>query len=227
MIIKQLQAYKLIKKGCFLYQFLAVSLHCESKAKSCFDGYYEVPNTYFSLKAGAPAPVWEVQNNMTNNKSNVSAYVAECKENATIVASLEVLNDYRKSLLSECTNKEVVAARKALEEARSKYNKLATAYVLGEESYCNLQTECVRAAVSEFSHTHNVPRFFQWFNDNGKDEQTSIIDSVQRLGSKLASLHTSFASGSKVARKQKANEEDLTERIAQLQAELAALRGEK
>lgn len=202
-------------------------MHCESKAKSCFDGYYEVPNTYFSLKAGAPAPVWEVQNNMTNNKSNVSAYVAECKENATIVASLEVLNDYRKSLLSECTNKEVVAARKALEEARSKYNKLATAYVLGEESYCNLQTECVRAAVSEFSHTHNVPRFFQWFNDNGKDEQTSIIDSVQRLGSKLASLHTSFASGSKVARKQKANEEDLTERIAQLQAELAALRGEK
>lgn len=168
-----------------------------------------------------------VQNNMTNNKSNVATYVAECKENATIVASLEVLNDYRKTLLSECTAPDVVAARKELEAARSKYNKLATAYVLGEESYCNLQTECVRAAVSEFSHTHNVPRFFKWFNDNGKDEQTSIIDSVQRLGSKLASLHTSFASGSKVARKQKASEEDLTERIAQLQAELAALRGEK
>lgn len=169
----------------------------------------------------------EMGNNMTNNKSNVATYVAECKENATIVASLEVLNDYRKALLSECTNKEVVTARKEMEEARSKYNKLATAYVLGDESYCNLQTECVRAAVSEFSHTHNVPRFFQWFNDNGKDEQTTIIDSVQRLGSKLASLHTSFASGSKTARKQKASEQDLTERIAQLQAELAALRGEK
>lgn len=169
----------------------------------------------------------ERKNNMTNNKLNVSAYVAECKENATIVASLEALNDYRKALLSECTAPDVVAARKELEAARSKYNKLATAYVLGEESYCNLQTECVRAAVSEFSHTHNVPRFFQWFNDNGKDEQTTIIDSVQRLGSKLASLHTSFASGSKVARKQKASEEDLTERIAQLQAQLAALRGEK
>ena len=169
----------------------------------------------------------EMGNSMTNNKSNVSAYVAECKENATIVASLEVLNDYRKSLLSECTANEVVAARKELDAARTKYNKLATAYVLGEESYCNLQTECVRAAVSEFSHTHNLPRFFQWFNDNGKDEQTTIIDSVQRLGSKLASLHTSFASGSKVARKQKASEEDLTERIAKLQAELAALRGEK
>ena len=179
------------------------------------------------FKAGAPAQVWEVQNNMANNKSNVATYVAECKENATIVVSLEVLNDYRKTLISECKENDVVAARKELEAARSKYNKLATAYVLGDESYCNLQTECVRAAVSEFSHTHNVPRFFQWFNDNGKDEQTSIIDSVQRLGSKLAALHTSFASGSKVARKQKASEEDLTERIAQLQAQLAALRGEK
>lgn len=165
---------------------------------------------------------------MTNNKSNVSLYVLECKENATIVASLKVLNDYRKTLLSECTANDVVTARKELEAARSKYNKLATAYVLGDASYCNLQTECVRAAVSEFSHTHNMPRFFQWFNDNGKDEQTSIIDSVQRLGSKLASLHTSFASGSKVvARKQKASEEGLAERIAQLQSELAALRGEK
>ena len=167
-------------------------------------------------------------NNMTtNNKSNVSVYVSECKENATIVASLEVLNDYRKTLLSECKDDAVVAARKELDAARNKFNKLATKYVLSNSDYCNLQTECVRAAVSEFSHTHNLPRFFQWFNDNGKEEQTTIIDSVQRLGSKLASLHSSFASGSKVARKQKASEEDLTERIAELHAQLAALRGEK
>lgn len=199
----------------------------QKERKGAFNRKLTLLSRYFSLKAGAPAPVWEVQNNMPNNRSNVATYVAECKENATIVASLEVLNDYRKTLLSECTAIDVVEARKEMEAARSKYNKLATAYVLGDSSYSNLQTECVRAAVSEFSHTHNVPRFFQWFNDNGKDEQTTIIDSVQRLGSKLAALHTSFASGSKVARKQKANEEDLTERIAQLQAELAALRGEK
>ena len=192
-------------------------------------GTNEVLNTYFFHLKHLPVSLvcGEMGNNMTNNKSNVATYVAECKENATIVASLEVLNDYRKSLLNECTANDVVAARKELEAARTKYNKLATAYVLGDSTYSNLQTECVRAAVSEFSHSHNVPRFFQWFNDNGKDEQTSIIDSVQRLGSKLASLHSSFASGSKTARKQKANEEDLTERIAELQAQLAALRGEK
>ena len=57
-------------------------------------------------------------NNMTtNNKPNVSSYVSECKENATIVASLEVLNDYRKTLLSECKDDAVVAARKALDAA--------------------------------------------------------------------------------------------------------------
>lgn len=200
----------------------------QKEIKGAFNRKCSLESLYFSLNAGAPAHVWEVQNNMaTNNKSNVSSYVSECKENATIVASLEVLNDYRKTLLSECKDNDVVAARKEMEAARSKYNKLATAYVLGDESYSNLQTECVRAAVSEFSHTHNLPRFFQWFNNNGKDEQTTIIDSVQRLGSKLAALHTSFASGSKTARKQKASEEDLTERIAELQAQLAALRGEK
>ena len=166
-------------------------------------------------------------NNMSNNKTNVATYVSECKENSIIVASLEALNDYRKTLLSECKAKEVVAAREALEIARNNYNKLSSKYVLSVSEYRNLQTEVVRSAVIEFSHTHNVPRFFRWFDDNGKDEQTTIIDSVQRLGSKLAALHTSFASGSKVARKQKASEEDLTERIAQLQAQLAALRGEK
>lgn len=210
-----------VARRLLLYGYRGAAAPTHVRHGTCFAVFL------FHLKQWAPLLCGVQPNNMTNNKSNVATYVAECKENATIVAGLEVLNDYRKSLLSECTNKEVATARKEMEEARSKYNKLATAYVLGDASYRNLQTECVRAAVSEFSHTHNVPRFFQWFNDNGKDEQTSIIDSVQRLGSKLAALHTSFASGSKVARKQKASEEDLTERIAQLKAELAALRGEK
>ena len=36
LIIKQLQAYKLIKKGYFLYQFLAVSLLSQSKELLCW-----------------------------------------------------------------------------------------------------------------------------------------------------------------------------------------------
>lgn len=114
-----------------------------------------------------------------------------------------------------------MAAKKELESARAKYNKLATKYVLSDTSYCNLQTECVRTAVREFSRTHNLPNFFAWFDNNGKDKQTSIIDSLQRLGSKLSDLHHKFADGEKVARKKTESITDLQKQIAELQAKLA------
>lgn len=156
-----------------------------------------------------------------HTSTKVATYVDECKKSAVLAQSLEVLNSYRKKLLSECTSSEVVSAKKELDAARERYNKLATKYVLSDESYCNLQTECVRAAVSEFSRNHNLPNFFVWFDDNGKDKQTSIIDSLQRLGSKLSDLHQSFASGAKVARKKTESISDLQKQIAELQAKLA------
>ena len=154
--------------------------------------------------------------------TKVASYVTECKGSAVLAQSLDVLNSYRKKLLSECTDKEVVEAKKALESARSKYNKLATNYVLSDESYCNLQTEVVRSAVSEFSRRHKLPNFFKWFDDNGKDTQTTIIDSLQRLGSKLCALHQAFSSGAKVAKKKSESITDLQKQIAELQAKLAA-----
>lgn len=154
--------------------------------------------------------------------TKVASYVTECKGSAVLVQSLEVLNSYRKKLLSECKDSEVVSAKKELEKARAKYNKLATNYVLSDESYCNLQTECVRSAVSEFSRKHKLHNFFKWFDDNGKDTQNTIIDSLQRLGSKLCSLHQSFASGAKVAKKKSESITDLQKQIAELQAKLAA-----
>ena len=97
-----------------------------------------------------------------------------------------------------------------------------TKHVLGDTAYCNLQTECVRTAVSEFSRTHNLPNFFAWFDNNGKDKQTSIIDSLQRLGSKLSDLHHKFVGGAKVAKKKSETITDLQKQIADLQAKLAA-----
>lgn len=154
--------------------------------------------------------------------TKVASYVTECKGSAVLVQSLEVLNSYRKKLLSECKDSEVVSAKKELEVARERYNKLATKYVLSDESYCNLQTECVRNAVSEFSRKHKLPNFFAWFDSNGKDKQTTIIDSLQRLGSKLCSLHQAFTSGAKVAKKKSESITDLQKQIAELQAKLAA-----
>lgn len=154
--------------------------------------------------------------------TKVASYVSECKKSAVLAQSLDVLNSYRKKLLSECSDKEVVEAKKALDSARANYNKLATKYVLLDSAYCNLQTECVRTAVSEFSRTHNLPNFFAWFDNNGKDKQTSIIDSLQRLGSKLSDLHHKFVGGAKVAKKKSETITDLQKQIADLQAKLAA-----
>lgn len=157
-----------------------------------------------------------------HTSTKVAAYVSECKKSAVLSQSLEVLNSYRKKLLSECNDKEIIEAKKVLETARTNYNKLATKYVLSDSSYCNLQTECVRTAVREFSRSHNLPNFFAWFDSNGKDKQTSIIDSLQRLGSKLSDLHHKFADGAKVAKKKSESITDLQKQIAELQAKLAA-----
>ena len=154
--------------------------------------------------------------------TKVASYVTECKGSAVLAQSLDVLNSYRKKLLSECTDKELIDAKKALESARANYNKLATKYVLSFSDYCNLQTEVVRSAVSEYAKKHKLPNFFLWFDNNGKDKQTSIIDSLQRWGSKLCALHQSFASGAKVAKKKSESITDLQKQIAELQAKLAA-----
>lgn len=157
-----------------------------------------------------------------HTSTKVAAYVSECKKSAVLSQSLEVLNSYRKKLLSECNDKEIIEAKKVLETARDNYNKLATKYVLSDTAYSNLQTECVRTAVSEFSRTHNLPNFFAWFDNNGKDKQTGIIDSLQRLGSKLSDLHHKFVGGAKVAKKKSETITDLQKQIAELQAKLAA-----
>lgn len=157
-----------------------------------------------------------------HSNTKVASYVNECKGNAILAESLDTLNNYRKKLLNECIDKEVVEAKKALESARANYNKLATKYVLSDTAYCNLQTEVVRSAVSEYSKKHKLPNFFSWFDANGKDVQTTIIDSLQRLGSKLCALHQSFASGNKVAKKKSETISDLQKQIADLQAKLAA-----
>ena len=54
--------------------------------------------------------------------TKVASYVSECKKSVVLSQSLDVLNSYRKKLLSETTNSEIVTARKEMEAARAKYN---------------------------------------------------------------------------------------------------------
>ena len=55
-----------------------------------------------------------------HTSTKVASYVTECKGSATLEQCLDVLNSYRKKLLSECNDKEVVEAKKALDTARAK-----------------------------------------------------------------------------------------------------------
>ena len=143
-------------------------------------------------------------------------YVAEVKENERALAALDVLNGYKDALLSESKDSELLEATKALEAAKTAFQKAARKVVLNDETYNQLQTECVRTAVSEFSHKHKLPTFATWFNDNGKDSQNGIIDTAQKLGSHIKALHDSFAKGSKVARKR-------AKSAAELRAEALAM----
>lgn len=148
-------------------------------------------------------------------------YVSEITSNDNVVTALSTLNQYKSELLTSCKDSEYLEAKKAFEAAKVALKKLENKVILGNELYLNLQTECVRTAVSEFSHTHKLPNFFAWFDGNGKDNQTKIIDTPQKLGSKLKDLHDSFVSGNKVARKKKASVDELQQQILELQKKLA------
>lgn len=154
-------------------------------------------------------------------------YVAEISANENVVLSLSALNQYKSELLTNCKDSEYLEAKKAFEAAKVALKKQENKVILGNELYLNLQTECVRTAVSEFSHTHKLPSFFAWLDTNGKDTQTRIIDTPQKLGSKLKDLHDTFAAGSKVARKKKASIDDLQAQILELQKKLAEAQGVK
>lgn len=152
-------------------------------------------------------------------------YVAEISANQNVVESLATLNAYKSELLRGCKDSEYLSAKETFEAAKAALKKLENKVILGDELYLNLQTECVRTAVSEFSHTHKLPSFFAWFDTNGKDKQVKVIDTQQKLGSRLRDLHESFAAGTKVARKKKASVDELQQQILELQKKLAEAQG--
>ena len=155
------------------------------------------------------------------------SYVSEVKDSAKCSVALEVLNAYKVALLKESKDSKLLEAAKALEAAKVAYQKASNGVVLSDSEYNNLQTECVRAAVSEFSHAHNIPNFATWFDDNGKDTQTSIIDTPQKLGSHLKSMHDSFTKGAKVARKRAKTARDLRAEALALLAQANQLEGKE
>jgi hypothetical protein len=153
-------------------------------------------------------------------------YVAEIEKSAKVAESLAALNAYKVSTIRESKDAELIAAQNELAKARENYKKVVNNVMLADELYNNLQTECVRLAVSEFAHTHNCLNFAVWFDANDKDIQTSVIDTPAKLGAKIKELHENFAKGAKVARKKSATKAELAEELQRRLAEIEALKAE-
>lgn len=153
----------------------------------------------------------------------VSLFLKEFSGNATMCETLDDVAALRRALLSESTDKELTAAAAALEAARAAYNKAAAAAVLADSDYYTAQVEVVRTAVHDWARLHKAAAFARWFEDNGKDVQTGIVDTPQRLASHVCALYNDFLSGSKVAKKKKKTSDQLKAAIAAKRAELAAL----
>ena len=153
-------------------------------------------------------------------------YVAEIEKSAKVAESLAALNAYKVSSIRESKDAELIAAQTELTRARENYKKVVNNVMLADELYNNLQTECVRLAVSEFAHTHNCLNFAAWFDANGKDKQTGVIDTPSKLGAKVKELHENFAKGAKVARKKAATKAELAEELQRRLAEIEALKAE-
>ena len=153
-------------------------------------------------------------------------YVAEIEKSTKVAESLATLNAYKVSTIRESKDAELIAAQTELARARENYKKVVNNVMLADDLYKNLQTECVRLAVSEFAHTHNCKNFAVWFDENGKDKQTAVIDTPAKLGAKAKELHDTFAKGAKVARKKAATKAELAEELQRRLAEIEALKAE-
>lgn len=137
------------------------------------------------------------------------------------------LNAIKTDIENNSTDAKLLDARKAKAEAQRRYTKTLYAVTLSDREYLTLQTEIIRKAVLNFSREHNCKGFYVWFDKNGKDKQTRIIDTTQRLLSYVTDLYKDYQSGIEKARTKAKEKLSKAEQIAALKAQLAALEREE
>lgn len=137
------------------------------------------------------------------------------------------LNAIKTDIENNSTDAKLLDARKAKAEAQRRYTKTLYAVTLSDREYLTLQTEIIRKAVLNFSREHNCKGFYVWFDKNGKDKQTRIIDTTQRLLSYVTDLYKDYQSGIEKASTKAKEKLSKAEQIAALKAQLAALEREE
>jgi hypothetical protein len=140
---------------------------------------------------------------------------------------MQSLNVLKSEIENTSADETLLAARKAKVEASRQYTKTLYKVTLNDREYLALQTEIVRKAALNFSHEHNCKGFFNWFEDNEKDQQTRIIDTTQRLLSHVTDLYKEYQAGATTAKAKAKAKLSKAEQIAALKAQLAALEAEE
>lgn len=147
------------------------------------------------------------------NLSEIEKSEATCK-------TLSTLSAYKKELLKESRDKELLEAMKALEVARENYNKVSNKVLLSDKLFNQLQTQLVSSTISALSRLHNAKGFYDWYDTNQKYIQTKVIDTPARLLSHSNELYKSYRSGTKIAKTKQADINSLRAQISALQAQL-------
>lgn len=140
--------------------------------------------------------------------------------------SMSMLNGLRSNIERTCVDNSFLEAKKAKEEALITYTRELNRCVLNDKEYNKIQKEMVRLAVHEFARVHKASSFAVWYDDNGKDEQKTLIDSTTRLCSHIVSLYKDFKKGYITAKENSKKKLTRAEQIAALQKQIAALQAQ-
>lgn len=165
---------------------------------------------------------YSVTNKFTDMK--VSDYKKEFEK---YTESMEIVNAMRSDIECNCTDVVFLQTKKAKEDALKAYTNELNRCVLEDREYNQLQKEVVRLALHEFARVHKAPSFATWYDENEKDTQAIIIDSVQRLCSHVVNLYKDFMKGYMEAKDKRKAKMSRAEQIKALQAQIAALQAQE
>lgn len=145
------------------------------------------------------------------NLSEIEKSEATCK-------SLATLSAYKKGLLKESQDKELLEAAKALEVARERYNKVSNKILLSDTLFNQLQTQLVTSTINALARLHKAKGFYDWYEGNQKYIQTKVIDTPARLLTHSNELYKAYRSGAKTAKAKLTDIDSLRKQISALQA---------
>lgn len=133
------------------------------------------------------------------------------------------LNVVRTKTEKSSEDTELIAARKAKEEANRRYKKALNTVCMDDKEYTEKQGVIVRSICRLFGAEHKAKYFAQWVEDNGKDNVNYIVDTQQRVASLVVSLFNDYIKGREEAKEKAKRDKSKGEALTSIDEQLKAL----